>query len=284
MSSPAFKFPKIPDLLKLLNVRLSPHKSQHFMHNYAVCEQIAEAGKPTPKHWVLEVGTGLGNLTAALAQRSGQVYSVEMDESFRPWHEQLQGKLPNIHVEYADFLTLDLQEIVPRDRPITFISNLPYQITAPVLFKLMESNLPWEQIALVIQLEVAERITAGPGTRRATALTYKLAYEYDSQILKKIGPQEFIPPPRVQSALLQLIPKSSVPFRDAEHRTRVHALVSGVFQHRRRTLVNALLLGGLSLPKDAILAALQKVGISEQARPETLGLEDFLALESALYS
>ncbi|MGF1571477.1 MAG: 16S rRNA (adenine(1518)-N(6)/adenine(1519)-N(6))-dimethyltransferase RsmA [Sumerlaeia bacterium] len=280
----SFRFPRIPQLLQRHNINLSPHKSQHFMHNFALCEQIADAALLTPDHWVLEAGTGLANLTTALAQRAGAVHTVEMDESFRPWHQELQKEFPNMHVDYRDFLTVDLAEIVPKDRPIAFVSNVPYQITAPILFKIMESGLPWERMVVVVQYEVAERITAGPKTRRATSLTYKLAYEYESKLHKKIGPQEFIPPPKVNSALLSLTPKPTHPFASPEQRQRVHQLVSGVFQHRRRTLLNALNLAGMDISKEAASAALKTAGIPETNRPENMDLDDFLRLEQALFN
>lgn len=283
MTNP-FRFPRIPELLQRHGIHLSPHKSQHFMHNFALCEQIADAAELTRDHWVLEAGSGLANLTTALADRAGTVYSVEMDQTFRPWHQELQGHYPNMHFDYRDFLTTDLNEIVPKDRPIAFVSNVPYQITAPILFKIMESGLPWERMVVVVQYEVAERITTGPKTRRATSLTYKLAYEYNSKLMKKIGPQEFIPPPKVNSALLRLTPKETIPFSSPEHRRRVHQLISGIFQHRRRTLLNAINLAGMEVSKETAAVALKAAGISEQSRPETLDLDDVLRLESALFN
>lgn len=282
MTPQHFDFPKITDLLKRYGVRLAPHKSQHFMHNFANCQRIAEHIGVTKEHIAIEAGAGLGNLTTALSQKAGKVISVELDTTFKSWHQELQTHFDNLEFLYQDFLTVDLEEAVPQGlRPIA-VGNLPYQITAPILFKLIESKIKWEKIGVVVQYEVAERIAAGPKTRRATALTYKLAFEYNSEIVMKFGPKEFIPPPRVNSAALVLTPVDSVPFSDAAHRTSVHKLISGIFQHRRRTLSNALMLCNLAQDRDHSDGALNDARIDPKARPETLDLDDILRLEGAI--
>jgi 16S rRNA (adenine1518-N6/adenine1519-N6)-dimethyltransferase len=282
---PPFEFPKVTDLLAQEGFRPVKGRDQHFLRGRGPTRQIAEISELTPRHRVVEIGAGLGNLSAELALRAGAVTAVEKDTTFTGWHERLIAQLPNLTIHYADFLKVDIEAVVPRepvDGPIVAIGNLPYQITAPILFKLVDSPVAWERIVVMVQLEVAERIAAGPATRRSSALTYKLAFEYDARIAMRLGPNEFIPPPRVDSAVVVLTPRAVPLLRDRAHKARLHALVHGVFQHRRRTLPNAMMLGGCAPSRDVADAAVAAAGLDLKARPETLTLEDFIRLEEAL--
>lgn len=282
--SDAFVFPRVPDLLDQLGIRLSRHKSQHFLHNHAQAARIAEFCELTPSHRALEIGAGLGNLSVELARRAGAVVSVEMDEHFTPWHATLTAHFPNLHFHYEDFLKADLARIIPREPagPLVAVGNLPYQITAPILFRLVNGPQKWERIVVMVQLEVAERIVAGPKSRRASALTYKLAFEYDARLAARLGPREFIPPPKVHSAVVVLTPRKQPLLRDAAHKQRLHELVSALFQHRRRTLPNALTLGGVLPSRAEAEVAVVAAGIDPRQRPETLELDDVLRLEDIL--
>lgn len=279
-----FQFPRISELLDSLGIRLAKYKSQHFLHNHAQAVRIAELCEMTPRHRSVEIGAGLGNLSVELARRAGAVVSVEMDEHFRQWHATLAEHFPNLQFHYGDFLKTNLEQIVPAQPrgPLVAVGNLPYQITAPILFKLLNSKITWERIVVMVQLEVAERIAAGPRERRSSALTYKLAFEYESRIAMKLGPREFLPPPRVQSAVVVLRPRKDSLVRDAEHKRRLHELVGGVFQHRRRTLGNAMQLGRITASRREADAAILRAGLDPQQRPETLSLEDYLGLDDAL--
>lgn len=283
MQNKDFHFPKIPDLLRRLDVRLSPFKSQHFIHNYALVEMIAECAELTSEHSVVEAGAGLANLSTALANRAGKVVSVELDQAFKSWHEECQGEFPNLEILYQDFLDSDLEALASDWEKPVVVGNLPYQITAPILFKLLNANVNWERIVVVVQLEVAERIIAGPKNRRATALTYKLALDYESKITMRLGPQEFIPPPKVKSATLVLRPLSKVLYHDIEHRDRLHRLITGIFQYRRKTLTNALQLCGIVQDKGKGIEAIKSASLDPICRPETLDLEDIVRLEAALH-
>ncbi len=279
----AFRFPPVRELLDRLGVRLSRHKSQHFLRDHAWCERIAESCELTAGHVVVEVGTGLGNLSVELAKRAGEVHSVELDDAFDGWHRELTAQFPNLRVHRQDFLKTDLAAILPETgRPLVACGNLPYQITAPILFKLIASPLRWERIVVMVQREVAERMATGPGTRRASALTYKIALEYDVRIAHNLGAREFFPPPRVDSAVVVLTPLASPLIDSPERKKRVCDVVSGVFQHRRRTIANGLVLGGIVASRETGEAALAKAGIDPQVRPEKLGIPEFIRLADSL--
>lgn len=282
--APDFKFPPVRELLNRLGVQLSKHKSQHFLVNPAWCERIAGLCGLTAQHAVVEIGTGLGNLTTPLARSGADVFSVEMDDSFAPWHAELCAKFPNLRIIDSDFLKVDVLELLrPLGcRPFVAAGNLPYQITGPALFKLIECGIAWERIVVMVQLEVAERLAAGPGTRQASALTYKIALEYEARIDCRLGPKEFFPPPRVDSAVVVLEPRADCGIESPAHKARLYRVITAMFQHRRRTGANGLLLGGIVESRDRAEAALVCAGIDPKARPETFGVAEFLRLDEAL--
>lgn len=279
-----FEFPPIRALLDQLGIRLSKHRDQHFLRNPGVTRRIAELAEATPECAVLEIGAGLGNLSTELARRAGTVVSVEMDESFRAWHQQLRAPFPNLRVEYGDFLKHPLDDFAAEfaGRPLLAVGNLPYQITAPILFRLAKCGIPFRRMVFMVQYEVAERMAAGPTTRRASALTYKLALLYTVRLALAVAPGEFLPPPRVRSAVVVLEPLEEPLVRDAEHRERLFALLTAVFQYRRKNLANGMVLGGMSAARPAAEEVLRAAGIDPARRPETLTLDEVLALEARL--
>jgi 16S rRNA (adenine1518-N6/adenine1519-N6)-dimethyltransferase len=264
-----FEFPKVTEVLAREGFRPVKGRDQHFLRGRGPTRQIAELCRLTPEHRVLEIGAGLGNLSAELALRAGRVTAVEKDRTFEGWHARLAAELPNLTIHYDDFLKVDIEAVAPAEPeggPLVAVGNLPYQITAPILFKLVDSAVAWERIVVMVQLEVAERIVAGPGTRRSSALTYKLAFEYDAEIAMRLGPNEFIPPPRVHSAVVVLTPRADRLLTGTEHKRRLHALV----------------LGGRAADRAVAEAAAAAAGLDPKARPETLGLGDFLRLDESL--
>jgi 16S rRNA (adenine1518-N6/adenine1519-N6)-dimethyltransferase len=279
-----FEFPPIRALLDELGIRLSRHKDQHFLRNPGVTRRIAELAELTPEDAVLEVGAGLGNLSTELARRAGTVVSVEMDQAFRAWHERLRGHFPNLEVRQGDFLKFDLAAFAQEfaGRPLVIAGNLPYQITAPILFKCIDSGVRFRRLVFMVQLEVAERMAAGPGTRQASALTYKLALLHNTTLALRVAPREFLPPPRVESAVVVLTPRDDSPVRDEAHRERLFRVITGVFMSRRKSLSNGMLVSKLAMDRASGDAALRAAGIDPGRRAETLTLDEVVALEAAL--
>lgn len=279
-------FPPMRELLHRLGIRPDKHKAQHFLHRQERCAEIADAAALTKRHTVVEVGAGLGNLSVELAARAGRTLSVEMDTEFADWHHTLEALHPGLHFVHADFLEIDLDDLLAdalRERaPLAAAGNLPYQITSGILFKFVDAPMTFDSITVMIQTEVAERIAAGTGTRDAGALTYKIAMRYRSEVVLHLPPGEFLPPPKVNSAVLRLTPLPAPLFRDTAHRTRVYRTLDGVFRYRRKTLLNGLQEGALVSDKETAARVLAAANIDARRRPETLSLEEFLALEAAL--
>jgi len=284
MADPTFEFPRMGELLHELGIRPSKNRDQHFLRNPGVTRRIAELCGLTDRHVALEVGAGLGNLSVELARRAGDVVSVEMDRSFTAWHRRLQKAFPGLSIELCDFMKYDVQAFAARfpGRPLVAAGNLPYQITSPAIFHLMDSGVDWERIVVMMQLEVAERIAAGVPNRKASALTYKLAILYDARIALRVAAVDFIPPPKVQSAVLVLEPKPKDAVPTPERRQRMFEVISGVFQYRRRSIANGLLLSGLAPSRSAAFEALDRCRIQHVRRPETLGLDEVEGLAVAL--
>lgn len=278
-------FPPVPDLLKRLGIWLEKGKSQHFLRSQEICARIADLAGLTREHLAVEVGAGLGNLTVELSARARKVVSVEIDEAFRSWHEYLAASYPEIEFVYTDFLVVDLESLVTQHAaggPVCGVGNLPYQVTSEILFRFVDSPLRFDALVFMVQKEVAERIAAGPGKRSAGALTYKIALRYTCELAFTIGPELFLPPPRVDSALIVLRPLDEPFVASVAERQRVYTLLDGLFRYRRKTLANALLQSGAVAARDDAEAVLRRVGVDPVRRPETLEITEVLALSRAL--
>lgn len=280
-------FPPIGQLLERLGVWLRKGKSQHFLRRQQVCSDIADLLGAGPQDFAVEVGAGLGNLSVELAARAGRVVAVELDRSFDDWHGYLQTQYAGLRLHYADFLDVDLPALVQENAPaggVFGVGNLPYQITSDILFKFVDAPMRFERLVFMIQKEVADRICAGPAVREAGALTYKIALRYRAHVGMVVPPQDFLPPPKVWSSVLVLEPLAVPLVDDPARRSRVYRVVDRVFQYRRKTLENGLLNGGLARDRATATAALQVAGIDPRRRPETLQLDEVLALEAALFA
>ncbi len=279
------EFPPIQSILNRLGIRLDKRRSQHFLRDQGICAAIADLAELTPEHTAIEVGTGLGNLTVELAKRAGTVLSIEVDTSFQEWHKYLDTAYGPIDFINEDFTKLKLEELVAergKGGPVVGVGNLPYQITSEILFRFVDSPIAFDSCVFMIQREVAERIAAGAGVRASGALTYKIALKYRAEIAMEIGPEEFIPPPRVHSSVLVLKPLPKPLVKDDAHRKRVYKMLDSVFRFRRKTLLNSLQMGQMVQSRDESASLLSRAEIDEKRRPENLTIDEFLRLDELL--
>lgn len=282
---PPREFPSIGALLKRMGVWLDKRKGQHYLRDQYVCRDIAELCQAGPGDFVVEVGAGTGNLSVELAARAGRVLAVELDDTFSQWHDYLSAANPGLSFLYGDFLQQDLAALcggAETGGGLVGAGNLPYQITSEILFRFLESGLPFRRLVFMVQKEVAERLAAGPGRRKAGALTYKLFFEWDCRLAFEVPPEAFLPPPRVYSAVVVLEPHGGHPFEGPDHRRRVHQLLDGIFRFRRKTLLNCLTQASLAPGREEAAAALDAAGLDAMRRPETLSLDEVLALDRSL--
>lgn len=274
-------FPPIRELLQRQGIWLDKKKSQHFLKSQDICSQIADLAQLTKDHLAIEVGAGLGNLTAEISTRAGQTVSVELDETFREWHEYLSTSYPILNFVYADFLETDLEALVQQyqpNGPVCGIGNLPYQITSEILFRFVNSPLIFDKLVFMVQKEVAERITAGPGTRKSGALTYKIALRYTAEMAMLVPASEFLPPPKVNSAVMVLTPVKVSPLQDKEEQKRVCLFLDRIFRYRRKTLLNSLQQSSFAQDKHEAEAMLNAAEIDQKRRPESLSLDEAIRL------
>ncbi len=234
-----FRFPPLPRLLKRLGLRTQRRRGQHFLRRPEAGERIAQAAGVGPEDVVVEIGAGLGNVSVPLARLARRVHAVEPDRRFQPWHTHLAFFFPNLQFHYEDFLKSDAAAWT-QDCPAPIaVGNLPYYLTSPILFHLLEGPIRWKRIVVMVQREVAGRMVAPPGGKIYGALSLKTRYFTHPRLLMSMPPGEFHPPPQVHSQVVALEPRPDPLGGDMERRQRVFALIETAFQHRRKTLVGS---------------------------------------------
>jgi len=232
---------------------------------------------------VLEIGAGVGTLTAALADQAGWVTALEVDQGLLPALQAGSGGPPNVRVVVGDALEMDLGGLFwgPQDRPRKVVANLPYNIAAAILMRLLEPSLRLSLIVVTIQREVAERVVAAPGSRAYGRLSVAVQYHAVPRIASRVPPGAFIPAPAVESAILKILPRRAPPVSVPDEGEFFRVVAAG-FGYRRKILMNALA-RGLGLSPGVVEAACGAAGVDPRSRAEDLGLEAFAALARALH-
>ena len=258
---------------------------QNFLIDQRVLDKIIDAADIGPDDCVLEIGPGIGTLTRCLAEAAGQVIAVEIDKNLIPILGDVLSDYNNITVINEDILKVDIQALVDEKnggKPIKVVANLPYYITTPIIMGLFESNVPIDNITVMVQKEVADRMQVGPGTKDYGALSLAVQYYAEPYIVANVPQNCFIPRPNVGSAVIRLTRHKEKPVtvKNEQHMFR---LVRAAFNQRRKTLQNALHnMPELNLSKEQVVNALKEMGLSETIRGEKLTLEEFAKLSDLL--
>lgn len=254
-------------------VKLKTHLGQHVLVSQRALERIIEAAELSCNDLVLEIGGGTGVLTRALAKRAGKVVCIELDPALRPVLFEVAARYDNVRLLFGDALEIDFSGLVQPGWKC--VSNLPYYITSPLVFKILDTQPPFSKSVLLVQREVAERITASPGGKEYGVLSVMVQLRCVPRIAGIIPPSAFKPAPEVSSAIIVLEPKEkqAVPRELLRHVERV---AKTLFSQRRKNMVNALttLLGS----KEQARQLLCQVGIEPERRPETLSPEELCVL------
>jgi 16S rRNA (adenine1518-N6/adenine1519-N6)-dimethyltransferase len=257
-------------------LRLRKRLGQHLLNDGQILGRIVEAAGINENDLVLEVGAGSGILTRELASRAARVISVELDERFLPSLEALAAEHPSLSVIRGDILRLDLMELLGGTGKWKLVANIPYYLSAPLLGKMCaEGRGSLKMMVLMLQEEVARRLAALPSTKSYGALTLLVRYFFSAEILFPVPRSAFVPPPRVDSAVIRL---EALPPRDGVPETLMFNLIRASFGQRRKTLRNALRALPGPVDEKLVLSALEECGISPGRRGETLCLEDFISL------
>jgi len=254
---------------------------QNFLVDANIQRKIVDALGASPDDEVLEVGPGRGALTRHLVGAVRRLVLVELDDGLARALEDRFGGRSDVEVVHADVLDVELTTLLERPETARVIGNIPYNITTPIIFKLLERPRPLE-IVLMVQAEVADRITAKVGTKAYGALSVGVRTVARVERLFKVGRGAFRPVPRVESAIVRITPTRPVPLT-REQEERVRRLVKASFQWRRKQ-IRKILRDHPELRYDSgrVEAVLQALGISGESRPETLAPARFVALADAL--
>lgn len=258
---------------------------QNFLTDVRLLDDIVEAAGVGPEDVVLEIGPGLGCLTARLALAAKKVIAVEIDDSLIPVLDRTLADHDNITVINDDILKLDIQELIGKEAEtarIKVVANLPYYITTPIIMGLLEKELPIESVTVMVQLEVAERMQSEPGTKEYGALTLAVAYYTRPEIVLRVSRDAFMPPPNVDSAVIKLTLNEEPPVTCSDT-ALMWQIIRAAFNQRRKTLANALSGGGIcGGDKTAITSAIEAAGLSPTVRGEKLTLEQYAKLADAV--
>lgn len=263
----------VGEALRLLDLRPSRRFGQHFLVEPVVLQRVLEAAALEPGDVVLEVGPGLGALTAELLRRAGRVVAVEVDRRLCAWLRERFAGFPHLTLVEEDILKLDPTALLGSAQPYKVVANLPYAITSALLRHLLEAPLRPSRLVVMVQWEVAQRITAGPPEMSLLGLSVQ--YYTHAKLVTRVPAGCFLPRPKVDSAVLQLevSPGPRVPIPpDAFFR-----LIRLGFAHPRRQLGKNLA-AGLQQPRAPVDAALAKAGIDPRRRAETVSLEEWETL------
>ena len=275
----------IREVMNTYGISAQKKFGQNFLTDESVLDEIVDGSGITGEDTVLEIGPGLGTLTAKLAGKARNVVAVEIDEALIPVLDHTLGDLDNVEVIKGDILKCDIREVYARygnGRGLKVVANLPYYITTPIVLKLLEFNDIIESITVMVQKEVAERMQAGPGSKEYGALSLAVRYYSEPEVITEVSPDRFYPSPAVDSAVICLRVRREPPVEVADP-DRMFKLIRATFNMRRKTLPNALSAGVGELGRGDVEDALVKMGLPVTVRGETFSLDDFARLTSLLY-
>lgn len=258
---------------------------QNFLIDTHVLDKIIAAAEITKDDFVLEIGPGIGTMTQYLCENARSVLAVEIDNNLIPVLKETLGSYNNVEVLHGDILKQDIKAIADKyngGKPIKVVANLPYYITTPIIMGLFESCVPLQNITVMVQKEVAERMQAVPGSKTYGALSLAVQYYATPYIAANVPPNCFMPRPNVGSAVICLTCLEKPPVSVVDEKL-MFRLIRASFNQRRKTLVNGLKNSQeLDFSKEEVLEALREMGKPETVRGETFSLEDFAILANLL--
>lgn len=277
----------IRDLMTRAGIRFRHDYGQNFLTDITVPERIADSCSDREDTVVIEVGPGIGCLTQELAKRYARVIAIEIDRGLIPILGETLADYPQVTVINADVMKVDLKELLreqgidPKKTPVSVCANLPYYITTPILMRLLESDVPFRSITVMVQKEVADRLSALPGTSDYGAITAVLAYYGVTEKLFSVPHTVFMPQPKVDSAVVQIRLYEDSPYT-VKDENMFFCVLHGAFEMRRKTLTNAVHAKCPEYSKEQIAEVLRKMGKPEDVRGERLSCADFVTLTNGL--
>ncbi len=282
----------IKQIIEKYGFRLQKNLGQNFLIDGNIVSKIVEAAKVGSDDIVLEIGAGIGTLTAALADKAARVVVIEIDKNLLPVLAETLAGYDNIDIYTGNALKVNFDELICEKsggshgrglKPYKVVANLPYYITTPLIMHALESHFNIELMVFMVQKEVAERMTAVPGGKDYGALTLGVNYYSEPEPVIRVPKKVFMPQPEVESTVVRLTPRESPPAAVEDEQT-FFRVVKAAFGQRRKTLANTMsgIAGGLS--KDQVAGLLSGLGIDPVRRGETLGFEEFARIANSVYN
>ncbi len=280
MNFELYKPSMVQQVLAQYKLKAKKAFGQNFLVDQNILAKICSAAAFERDDFILEIGPGLGVLADLAADQVDRWLAVEIDRDFSDHLARLEAAHPNFEVIYGDFLKLSLADLVGL-RSYKVVANLPYYITSPIITKIISSETNWQRMIFMVQLEVAKRLTAVPGTKDYGSLTLYLQYHGQVELVAKVSPNSFLPAPEVDSAVISIIRHPEPPVTVSDERL-LFAIIQAAFQQRRKTLANCLKnAANLNYSAEQVDSALAIAGIAGQRRGETLSLSEFAQLSQA---
>lgn len=264
----------IKEVLSKNGFQFKKSLGQNFLINPTVCPKMAESAVEEGEEAVIEIGPGIGVLTAELAKQAKNVVAIEIDERLRPVLAETLADFSNVEVIFGDCMKLDIAKIIEdrfNGKKVSVCANLPYYITSPIIMMLLESRLPITSITAMVQKEAADRICAKVGSRESGAVTVAVNYYSEPEVLFNVSRGSFMPPPNVDSSVIRLKVRQQPPVCVADEKG-FFKFVRLAFGQRRKTLVNSVCSDG-TFNKEDVKNALTQADLPETVRAEALSME-----------
>ena len=273
----------VKDILARHGFHFSKALGQNFIVNPSVCPRMAEESGIDENCGVIEIGAGIGVLTAELAKRAKKVVVIEIDTKLLPILDETLKDFDNIEIINQDVLKTDLAALIKEKfdgMPVYVCANLPYYITSPVIMALLESRLPIEAVTVMVQKEAAQRLCAPVGSRLSGAVTVAVDYYADAQKLFDVSAGSFIPAPKVDSCVIRMDIRKEPEIKITDEKL-FFRMVHAAFGQRRKTAANSISAGS-GIPKDIVIKAIEECGFEPSVRAEGLSMEELADLSEKI--
>lgn len=274
----------IKQIMEKYNFKFSKKLGQNFIIDGNIIESICENSDISKSDGVIEIGPGIGVLTYELCKRASKVVSIELDKSLIPVLEENLSEFDNFKLIQADVLNVDLKKLIREEFKglnVKVVANLPYYITTPIIMKLLEERLDIEKIVVMVQKEVADRLSSSPGKKEYGAITVAVNYYSTPKTIVKVPSSVFMPRPKVDSAVIELT-VNKVPKIKVKDEALLFKVIKASFGQRRKTVLNALSSLDMEISKDEMREILECLDIDPRRRGETFSLTEFGSIADKL--
>lgn len=267
------------ELVKKYNFKFTKSLGQNFLIDDSVLDDIVNGAEVNSEDLVIEIGPGVGTLTAQILKKAKRVVSIELDSDLIPILQAELGENQNFQLVHKDALKVDFNEIIGDEKSVKLVANLPYYVTTPIIAKLLNEGYNFKSLTIMIQKEVAERINAEPNCKDYGALSLLVQYHCTTSIVRTVAPSCFIPRPKVESTVIKL-EKLEKPAAEVDNEKLFFEVIRASFNMRRKTLWNGV--KGIGLSKELMEKAFEDAGIDPKRRGETLTIQEFASLSNEI--